>query len=366
MSRAVNDRANAPLLASSNTNQATPPPAQEYQTIPPPEDYYYIDDYDSGDNDFTSTKHFSRHKYTYWIAIALISLPLLYAYFQIVMGIEANYVDVPDLVRVDTIRPIDSPSYKLGRRVILVGDVHGKIKSLKLLLAEVEYDSTKDRLVLLGDMISKGPNSIAVLDYAISVNASCVRGNHEDSILKQYANIHHLPQPNSETGNIQDKVEEEAYFVRGDDKRVARKLRPEHIEYLGTCPAIMELGAIGFHGTRAVAVHAGLQWNIEKLKDQDPEVVFTMRSLLPPHYTKPSIEMEGVHWSKIWNKKQKEKDKSLRMSVFYGHDARNGLNLGKYTAGLDTGCVSGGKLTAMVVSETTDGSLSHEVTSVRC
>ena len=49
--------------------------------------------------------------------------------------------------------------------------------------------------------------------------------------------------------------------------------------------------------------------------------------------------------------KQKEKsahDKDLTV-VYYGHDARRGLNLKQYTKGLDSGCDRGDKLTAMVV-----------------
>lgn len=39
------------------------------------------------------------------------------------------------------------------------------------------------------------------------------------------------------------------------------------------------------------------------------------------------------------------------MTVIYGHDASSGLNIKKYTKGLDSGCVQGGKLTALVVED---------------
>lgn len=39
------------------------------------------------------------------------------------------------------------------------------------------------------------------------------------------------------------------------------------------------------------------------------------------------------------------------MTVVYGHDAKSGLSLKEYTKGLDSGCVKGGKLTALVVSD---------------
>jgi hypothetical protein len=37
------------------------------------------------------------------------------------------------------------------------------------------------------------------------------------------------------------------------------------------------------------------------------------------------------------------------MTVIYGHDAKTGLKIRTYTKGLDSGCVKGGKLTALVI-----------------
>lgn len=50
------------------------------------------------------------------------------------------------------------------------------------------------------------------------------------------------------------------------------------------------------------------------------------------------------------------------MTVIYGHDAKTGLSIRDYTKGLDSGCVKGGRLTALVIEE--DGTQS--VVQVRC
>ena len=42
--------------------------------------------------------------------------------------------------------------------------------------------------------------------------------------------------------------------------------------------------------------------------------------------------------------------KPKRSTIIYGHDSQRGLQLEKYSKGLDTGCVTGGQLTALVVS----------------
>lgn len=39
------------------------------------------------------------------------------------------------------------------------------------------------------------------------------------------------------------------------------------------------------------------------------------------------------------------------MTVVYGHDAKTGLKIRSYTKGLDSGCVKGGKLTALVIED---------------
>jgi hypothetical protein len=51
----------------------------------------------------------------------------------------------------------------------------------------------------------------------------------------------------------------------------------------------------------------------------------------------------------IWNKYQKKLPKSDRTTVIYGHDSKRGLQMEKYSMGIDTGCVRGGRLTAAVI-----------------
>ena len=51
----------------------------------------------------------------------------------------------------------------------------------------------------------------------------------------------------------------------------------------------------------------------------------------------------------MWNKHQKSLPKSDRTTVIYGHDSKRGLQIEKYSMGIDTGCLRGGKLTAVVI-----------------
>jgi len=50
------------------------------------------------------------------------------------------------------------------------------------------------------------------------------------------------------------------------------------------------------------------------------------------------------------------------MTVIYGHDAAKSLNIRQYTKGLDSGCVYGRKLSALIIE---DGG-KNEVVQVKC
>src|ERR1700704_4140167 len=67
-------------------------------------------------------------------------------------------------------------------RTVIVGDVHGCREELELLLERVGF-TTGDRLVFVGDLIARGPDSLGVLDVARRTGAIVVRGNHEEKLL---------------------------------------------------------------------------------------------------------------------------------------------------------------------------------------
>ena len=74
----------------------------------------------------------------------------------------------------------------------IVGDVHGEIGALQSLLIHLGYDSSGNhplgrRLVFVGDLTDRGPDSPAVVklvkDLIDQGRAQCVLGNHELNIL---------------------------------------------------------------------------------------------------------------------------------------------------------------------------------------
>ena len=67
-------------------------------------------------------------------------------------------------------------------RTVIVGDVHGCRRELEQLLERIRF-SNGDRLVFVGDLVARGPDSLGVLDIVRRTGALVVRGNHEQKLL---------------------------------------------------------------------------------------------------------------------------------------------------------------------------------------
>jgi serine/threonine protein phosphatase 1 len=64
--------------------------------------------------------------------------------------------------------------------VIVIGDVHGCLKTLKAIVAKFPKDIP---IVFAGDLIDRGPDSAGVIDFVIDNNYKCVLGNHESMMM---------------------------------------------------------------------------------------------------------------------------------------------------------------------------------------
>ncbi|KAF4968994.1 hypothetical protein FSARC_3648 [Fusarium sarcochroum] len=358
-------------------------------------------------------------------------------------------------------------------RLIIIGDVHGHLPELKALLQKVSFDKENgDHLIFVGDLVNKGPDSPGVVQLAMDLGASAVRGNNEDRVLaahtaikrgKSLDLIERLKNPALEAAKNEGDQSEAPVDAKDDlrslslgdlkpysaesDFGTAAKLSDEQVVWLSSLPLILRIkvlkGAIAppwSAGTLLVA-HGGLVPSLP-LEKQDPWAVMNMRSLVYPdseanvpeviwdnmikgaksrtrRYAafqdatdeEAKIELnrladvikngdgfsaqykdgligfplesrEADWWIDAWNRSQHSiQDPEQRSIVVYGHDARVGLQVGteeeesdganelskvaRYTFGLDSGCVYGKKLTAMVVEKRTDGEgLSHSIVQV--
>ena len=76
-----------------------------------------------------------------------------------------------------------------GGRTLFVGDVHGCLAELRALLAAAAFDPDRgDVVVLVGDLVGKGPDSLGVLDFAMGLAARgachCILGNWDWALLR--------------------------------------------------------------------------------------------------------------------------------------------------------------------------------------
>ena len=75
-----------------------------------------------------------------------------------------------------------------GGRQLLIGDIHGCSTTFKALIRKIDLQKN-DQLILLGDLINKGPDSKGVLDYIIALKEEgfevyALRGNMESMLLR--------------------------------------------------------------------------------------------------------------------------------------------------------------------------------------
>src|SRR5574337_331997 len=69
--------------------------------------------------------------------------------------------------------------------IFLIGDVQGCCDAFDLLLAEIGFSPSRDRLWLLGDLVNRGPQSLATLRRVMALGgaADCLLGNHDLHLL---------------------------------------------------------------------------------------------------------------------------------------------------------------------------------------
>ena len=82
----------------------------------------------------------------------------------------------------------DNSSEK-NRRTIITGDIHGCFDEYEQLLKIVNLNTDDDRLIILGDLFDRGPNSYEVLKKTLELKEKMgerftwIIGNHEDMLL---------------------------------------------------------------------------------------------------------------------------------------------------------------------------------------
>ena len=75
--------------------------------------------------------------------------------------------------------------------IYLVGDIQGCDAALGLLLEKIAFSPSRDTLYCLGDLVNRGPDSLAVLRrlMVLGSSAPCILGNHDLHLLAVAAGV---------------------------------------------------------------------------------------------------------------------------------------------------------------------------------
>lgn len=227
-------------------------------------------------------------------------------------------------------------------RNVIIGDIHGCIDEFKELIAELAL-KPGDKVTCLGDFLDKGPDPVGCLHFAREQGFASIRGNHEERHLKWRHNTLRETLDPSYTNAMRP-------FHTEDELRQNGELTPEDLKWMTDLPYYLEV-APGF-----VAVHGGMLPGLA-LKDQPTDKIIRARWVdqvtgkpVPTDYeAEDPVPKGSVHWTALYD--------GLH-NVIYGHEAhslsRPAIDIGLNKArcyGIDTGCVHGGRLTALVLDE---------------
>lgn len=264
------------------------------------------------------------------------------------------------------------------KRLIFVGDVHGMRDALERLLDKVKFNrAVGDHLVLVGDMVNKGNDSPGVIDLAMELGASAVRGNHDNAVLDaasvaRFRNGEWLSEPATPADPVEatSPASPSAALEKAHSDttiKTAAALSARQLQWLSSLPMILRIDLQAQQNSSSLAkiivVHAGLVPGVP-LDQQDPHAVMHMRSLVTENGVFVAAEDYGEEgWAAAWERAQEDLGESQRSLVVFGHDARRGLQMRKYSVGLDSGSVYGNQLSALVLS-CTQGGLAQDVTQV--
>lgn len=212
----------------------------------------------------------------------------------------------------------------MAGRLFVIGDIHGCARELEALLAGLPL-ARGDTVACIGDYLDRGPASRAVVDQLLALEARgdvgtvFLRGNHEDMCLA-YLGRH------GRWG--------ESWFINGGAATLRSYGLDPHtspLEVEARLPAAHLRFLEGLHTWQVIGthllVHAGIRPG-RALAEQDEEDLLWIREEF----------IKAEH--------------ALPYTVVFGHTPQRTVFVDlPYKIGIDTGCVYGGRLTALELPE---------------
>lgn len=214
------------------------------------------------------------------------------------------------------------------KRNVIIGDIHGCLDEFDEFLKTISYNKEDTRVILLGDLMDRGPDSVGVVRRARELELDCVMGNHEFKYLKWM----------KAAGSRADVLDKHPHYSEFND---------EDINYIFRMSKYIQID-------NTVIVHAGLKPNIPLAKQSTDNLFYLRYTDINGKFislktvAKLGKEATGAHfWTEFWKGPE---------SVIYGHNVNSMENPlieevapEVFCYGIDTGCCFGGKLTGLVL-----------------
>ncbi len=220
-------------------------------------------------------------------------------------------------------------------RTVIIGDIHGCSMAFSRLLDRLAPNPYQDRLILLGDLFDRGPDSYGVWKTVRSLEGSfgdrfvLLRGNHEDYLLK-------------------DKLtfRQKLTWDRVGRKTTVRSFNEHSKKMEDTIPWLKEHCVNYYKGEEIQCVHAGLV--------SDPIEVNDLNTMIHDH----SVTLGNRYCGPL----TVTGHIALKDPTWFAGDGetrevlpwREDLPLPeKGILCIDTGCGKGGRLTGMILTRDT-------------
>ncbi|MEM9764877.1 MAG: metallophosphoesterase [Pseudomonadota bacterium] len=220
-----------------------------------------------------------------------------------------------------------------GLRVYAIGDVHGEITQLKALHAAIEADLDAHpvadwRVVHLGDLIDRGPDSAGVLALLARLDPGrflCVCGNHDAYLRNFFADPNDPKFTNWQTYGGQETLRSfglDRALIREGERReihdaLVAAMPADTLDYLNGLPDQLRFGDFGF---AHAGVRPGISWEAQERAD-----LRWIRHAFLDH--------AGLH----------------DVFVVHGHTPASRIDLRPNRVNVDTGAAKGGPLSCAVI-----------------
>lgn len=213
------------------------------------------------------------------------------------------------------------------RETFVIGDVHGALAELELLLEKIKYDPSKIRLVLLGDLTDRGNDSKGVVDLVRKLNAECVMSNHDIRYVNYFR--HEIRKETSAKNPI---------YLSEHKQGVYKSLSKDDIVWLASLPFMINISGSTW------AIHAGCEPAVHFI-DQDPEQLIRVRYVDDKgRAVKLNKDKEppksSIFWANAWDQPY---------DIIFGHNVVDEpvvfKNKNNTCISIDTGVCFGGSLT---------------------